>query len=69
MANGHTYTKTGLQRTADGWIIATVTYAQDDSGTGPYVKTRQKLVAGPFTGPGAKLRAIRENNGDNTVLA
>lgn len=58
-----TVTRTGLQRTSDGWIVASVTREAESDRI-----VRQKLLAGPFTGPGSKLRAIKQNGGDNTVL-
>lgn len=59
-------TETGIQQAANGWIVVRVTLSLDDSGV-EWRESRRRLVAGPFSGPGAKRAAI-EAAGTNAVF-
>lgn len=60
-------TERGIQRTSNGWIVIEVTLKRDDDGLSGFQKVKQKLIAGPFSGMGAKVRAIGAA-GTNTII-
>lgn len=65
---GHETVK-GIARTDSGYIVAEVVIAEDDSAFGPRETIRRRLLDGPFTGTGAKRRAIQAAGTNRVVPA